>query len=184
MPHYRICPKDANGDPLEEVILKTAEENIVMLTRYREREIGCESTIHGLLQSVVEAASRAYRRRKIRNPAAYLISAYQHAADKLLDRENRIVLMDSASLELIQIAPSVSWEDEVHRRLVLEKIMRAMDSETRRIAGLRLEGYSMDEIGRMLSKSPRRIYFRYRREVHKAVRKALGFPPIGPRNPP
>ena len=180
MLRYRfwIHSKDADGRPLEDVILRAAEENILTLTRYREKEIGCESAINALLQAVVEAASRAHRRRTILNPSGYLVSAYQHAADRFLDRQRRIVGMDTASLELTEIARSGSLEDEILGRLVLEKIMGAMDRETRQIARLRLAGYSMNEIGRALSKSPRRIYFRYRREVQKAVNKVLGSPAI------
>ena len=95
MLRYRfwIHSKDASGHPLDETILKAAEENILTLTRYREKEIGCESTINALLQSVVEAASKANRGRTIRNPAGYLVSAYQHAVDKSLDRQKRWVPM-------------------------------------------------------------------------------------------
>jgi hypothetical protein len=176
MPRYRfwIYPKDADGRPLEDVILKAAEENITILTRYREKEIGCESMINTLLQSVVEAASKAHRRRAIQNPIAYLRSAYQHRADKLLDRQKRIVGIDSAWLELPRMVWSVSLEEDIHRRLVLEKILRVMDRDMCQVARLLLAGYSVNEIGRTLSKDPRRLYFRYRRELQKALKKILG----------
>ena len=176
MPKYRfwIHSKDRDGRPLEDAIVQAAENNVAMLTHYRENEIGCESTINALLQTVVESASKAHRRRPIRNPAAYLLSCYQHAADKFLDRERRMVSMDTASLELTQIAETASWEDEIHRRLIREKIIKAMGPEGRRIAELRLAGYSMNEIGRALSENPRQMYFRYRREVQKALKKVLG----------
>jgi hypothetical protein len=180
MHHYRfwIHSKDAAGRPLEDVILKAAEENTLTLTRYREKEIGCESMINALLQSVVEGASKAHQRRTIRNPVAYLRSAYQHAVDKFLDRQKRIVGMDTASLELAEMTRIASWEDAIHQRLVLEQILKAMDRETRQVAYWRWAGYSMNEIGLALSKSPRLIYFRYRRGVQKAVKKVLGSPAI------
>jgi hypothetical protein len=184
MPDYRfwIYPKDTDGRPLQDVILQAAEENVMALTRYREKEIGCESMINALLQSVVEAASKAHRRRAIRHPAVYLRSAYQHRADKLLDREKRMVSMDSVSFELGRIARTDSWEEDIHRRLVLEKILEAMERDMRPVARLWLAGYSMNEIGRTLSKDPRVIYFRYRREVQKALKKVLEATAISRRN--
>src|SRR5438874_10586288 len=122
MPRYQfwIHSKDADGRPLDETIVKAAEDNILTLTRYREKEIGCESMINALMQSVVEAVSKVSRRKTIRNPVAYLVSAYQHVVDKCLDRQQRLVSMEAASLELAQMASGTSGEDEIHRRLVLE----------------------------------------------------------------
>src|SRR5437762_6692397 len=184
MLRYRfwIHSKDASGHPLDETLLKAAEENILMLTRYREKEIGCESTINALLQSVVEAASKANRGRTIRNPAAYLVSAYQHAVDKFLDRQERWVSMDGATLERVHVECGPSWEDEMHRHMVLEKIMNAMDRETRQIAHWRSAGYSMNDIGRALSIRPRLAYSRYRRGVQKAVKRVFGPPAVQPRS--
>ena len=60
----------------------------------------------------------------------------------------------------------------------VKDVVLIMDRETRQVARLRVAGYSMNEIGRALSKSPRLIYFRYWREVQKAVKKVLGSPAI------
>lgn len=144
------------------------------MSRYRERELGCESTINRLLQAVVERASRANRAKTIRNPAAYLASAYQHAVDKFLDREEHYIPMDDAALDTLQPEHGRSWEEEIHRRLDWEKIWNAMDHQTRQVASWRAAGYSMKEIGRALSKDPRLAYVRFRRGVQRAVRKAFG----------
>src|SRR5207247_11001636 len=69
MARYRfwINDKDRKGQPLDENILKTAEEIAPTLTRYRQQEIDCESTSNDMLQSAVEAASKATRRNRIEN---------------------------------------------------------------------------------------------------------------------
>ena len=63
MARYRfwIHDKDRKGRRLDDDILKTAETLAPTLTRYRQQEIDCESTSNDMLQSAVEAASKAKR---------------------------------------------------------------------------------------------------------------------------
>src|SRR5438128_63540 len=70
MARYRfwIHDKDRKGQPLDQNVLKTAEEIAPALTRYRQQEIDCESTSNDMLQSAVEAASKATRKNHIENP--------------------------------------------------------------------------------------------------------------------
>lgn len=145
-----------------------------MLVRYRRDEIGCESTINGLLQSVVERVSRAHGRKSIRNPAAYLHSAYRHVVDKFLERQNRFISIDPGVCDAVAVTATTSWEDDIHRQMVLEKIAKAMDPETRQIAIWRSAGYSTEDIGGFLSCDPRLITVRYRRGVQRALRKVFG----------
>ena len=61
MGRYRfwVHDKDTKGQPLNETILKAADEIGPDLARYRQQEIDCESTSNAMLQSAVEAASEA-----------------------------------------------------------------------------------------------------------------------------
>jgi DNA-directed RNA polymerase specialized sigma24 family protein len=178
MQRYRfwIHSRNAAGQPLEPSIIQAAEESIPMLVRYRRDEIGCESTINGLLQSVVERVSMAHRRKPIRKPAAYLHSAYRHVVDKFLERQNRFVSIDPGVCDAVAVRAAKSWEDDIHRRLVLEKVAKAMDPETRQIAIWRSVGYSTKDIGGFLSCDPRLVTVRYRRGVQRALRKVLERP--------
>src|SRR5690349_4750182 len=74
MTRYRfwIHDKDRKGQPLDEGILKAAEEIAPTLTRYRRDELDCESASNEILQSAVEAASNAKRRNHVENPPGYL----------------------------------------------------------------------------------------------------------------
>lgn len=145
-----------------------------MLVRYRRDEIGCESTINGLLQTVVERVSRAHRRKPIRKPAVYLQSAYRHLVDKFLERQSRSVGIDPRMCDAVAATVAKSWEDDIHRQLVLEKIGKAMDPQTRQIAIWRSAGYSMKDIGGFLSCDPCLVTKRYRRGVQRALRKVFG----------
>src|SRR5206468_837640 len=101
MGRYRfwIYDKDDKGRQLDREILKAAEEITPTLTRYRFQEIGCESMINTLLQSAVDAASKAVHRNPIMNPAGYLVAVYQRFADKYIEREKRVLCVDDAFLE-------------------------------------------------------------------------------------
>src|SRR5262249_38536505 len=65
---FWICNKDRQDPPLDEVILKTAESIAPELTRYRQRELDSAQASNEMLQSAVEATSRAKRRSHINNP--------------------------------------------------------------------------------------------------------------------
>jgi O-6-methylguanine DNA methyltransferase len=57
-----------------------------------------QATANRLLQSAVEAASKAKRTRPIENPTGYVTFAYRRLVDKFLRRQSRIVPVDDAFL--------------------------------------------------------------------------------------
>jgi RNA polymerase sigma factor (sigma-70 family) len=176
MARYRfwIHDKDRKGQPLDENILKTAEEIAPTLTRYRRQEIDCESTSNDILQSAVEAASKAKRRNHVDNPPGYLTSIYKRIVDKFLDRQQKLVPVDDAFLEdLANVGQVRSLEDVIHNRLLMERLIDAMDAETRQICTWRLEGYSEAEIAKLLNTTPNAISVRYTRGFKKAAKDAL-----------
>src|SRR6185295_10075591 len=79
---FWIHKKDEKGRPLDENIVKAAEEIAPALARYRQREIQCESTTNSLLQKAVEVASKANRRRPLEKPIAYFTSIYKRIVDR------------------------------------------------------------------------------------------------------
>ena len=176
MARYRfwIHDKDSKGQPLDKSVLKTAEEIAPALTRYRQQEIDCESTSNEMLQSAVEAASKATRKNHIENPPGYLTSIYKRIVDKFLDREHKLVAVDEEFLEdLANAGQSSSFEDVIHNRLLLERLIDAMDPETRQICSWRLEGYSEAEIAKLLKTTSNAVSVRYTRGFKKAAKNAL-----------
>ena len=176
MARYRfwIHDKDRKGQPLDKNILRTAEEIAPALTRYRQQEIDCESTSNDMLQSAVEAASKATRNNHIENPPGYLTSIYKRIVDKFLDRERKLVAVDEEFLEdLANAGQSSSFEDVIHNRLLLERLLDAMDPETRQICSWRLEGYSEAEIAKLLKTTSNAVSVRYTRGFKKAAKNAL-----------
>ena len=174
MSRYRfwIHKKDDKGRPLDEKIVKAAEEVAPTLARYRQHEIRCESTTNAMLQAAVEAASRAKRTKPIDNPIGYLTFAYKRIVDRFLNREKKLVPVDDTFLEdLSNSRGNTSFEEVLHNRLLLEKLLNSMDTETRQVFDWRLRGFSMNEIAKELRITPNSLSARYTRGLKKAMNK-------------
>src|SRR3989442_2314411 len=154
MARYRFWfhDKDRHGQPLDQNVLKTAEQIAPVLTDYRYEEIDSKSTCNEILQEAVEAASRATRRHFIENLAGYIARIYKRIVDTFLDHKNTVVPVDDDFLETLVNAQyyAPSFEDWMHNRLDLEKLEDAIDPETRRIWDWRKEGYKESEIAQQL----------------------------------
>lgn len=174
MSRYRfwIHKRDDKGRPLDEKIVQAAEEIAPTLARYRQHEIRCESTTNEMLQSAVEAASKAKRMKPIDNPIGYLTLAYKRIVDRFLNRQRKLVSVDDTFLEdLSNARDNASSEELIHTRLFLEKLIDSMDTETREICERRMRGYSMSEIAKELRITPNCLSARYTRGVKKAMQK-------------
>src|ERR1700739_3860747 len=88
---FWIYDKDDEGRPLDETIVKTAEEIRSIVSQYRQQEIDCDSTVNTMLQCAVEAASKASRKNKIRNPKGYLVTVYHRLFDDFFDEQRQWV---------------------------------------------------------------------------------------------
>jgi RNA polymerase sigma factor (sigma-70 family) len=171
---YWIHKKDDKGRPLDESIVKAAEEIAPALARYRQREIRCESMTNSMLQSAVEAASKANRGRPIDNPIAYITSIYKHIVDRTLNRKRRFVPVGEDILEeLMSDREHISFEEMMHNRFLLEKLLQAMDEETRLLCDLRLRGYSIKEIAKERGVKPNTLTAQYKRGLKRATEKVF-----------
>lgn len=168
--------KDKNGQPLDDNILKTAEEIAPLLTRYRKQEIECESICNEILQDAIEAVSHAASKNPIANPAGYLVSVYKRSVDKFLDHKHRLIPLGDEFLEGLVNSGSTqpSSEEWIHNRLVLEKLLKLMDAETRQICMWRLEGYSESQIAKSLGISPNTVCVRFTRGLKEAAKTLFG----------
>ena len=169
---FWIYDKDEEGRPLDEAIVKTAEEIHPTLIQYRQKEIDCDSTVNTILQSAVEAASKASRTNKIRNPRAYLVSVYHRLVDNLLDQRQHYTPTEDAVLEVLaNKAYRISWEDAVNNRLMLGKLIDEMDDYTRQICQWVLSDYSMNEIAKELCITPKLASKRWRTGLRRITKK-------------
>jgi RNA polymerase sigma factor (sigma-70 family) len=176
MSHHRFWfhDKDRNCQPIDTNVLKTAERIAPVLTRYRHQEIDSESTCNDMLQEAVEAASRATHRKQIANLAGYIASIYKHIVDKCLDRKNKLVAVDDDFLaSLANAHPAPSFEEWMHNRLVLEKLIKSIDRETLQIWSWRIEGYSESEIANRLGITANAVSVRITRGIKQAAKDLI-----------
>jgi RNA polymerase sigma factor (sigma-70 family) len=176
MARYRfwLQKKDRNRRPIDKAILNLADEIGPDLARYRQEEIDRESTSKAVLQSAVEAASQATQNSRIENPPGYLTSVYKRVVDKFLARKKTLVPADDSFPEdLSDSKKHESSDGTIQNRLLVEKILNAMDPDTRRICRWRLEGYSMGEIAKELKITPNCLSVRYTRGLKKAASEVL-----------
>ena len=167
---FWIHNKDKNGQPLNEKILKAAEDVSSTVTRYRQQEIGCESTANDILQSAVEAASKATRNGRIENPPGYITSVYKRFVDKFIDHHEKLVPVDSEFLEdLANTQPVNSFEEFILNRLLMEKILKTMDPETRQIFTWKTLGFSVTEIAKELGVRRNLVSLRFNRGMNKVA---------------
>jgi len=175
MARYRfwLYKKDRKGRPIDKAILKIAEEIGHDLAPYRQKELD-ESTSNEMLQSAVEAASQATQNSTIEDPPGYLTSVYKRIVDRFLSRKKRLVPADDSFLGgLANTEGPESFEDAMHDRRLVEKILKAMDPDTRRICQWRLQGYSMREIAKELKITPDCVSVQYTRGLKKAASDVL-----------
>lgn len=178
MARYRfwLHDRDKQGQPLDGDVLKAAEQIAPQLTRYRQQEIDCESTTNDILQTAVEAASRATRTKPIENPAGYLFSVYRRFVDKFLDHRKKTISVGDDFLEDLANAehsPAPSFEEWMHNHILLERLIGLMDPETQRICRWRLEGYSESEIAERLGVTANAVSVRFTRGFKEAAKNLL-----------
>jgi DNA-directed RNA polymerase specialized sigma24 family protein len=167
---FWIHDKDKNGEPLDERILKAVKEILSTLIRYRFQEIGCESTANEILQSAVEAASKSASHKRIDNPHGYITRIYRNFVDNFLDQWSRLVPVENKILEFLANSRRMgSVEELINSRLDLEKLMRVMDAETRRIYNWKRVGFSIGDIAKELRITPNAVSIRLWRGTQKAL---------------
>jgi hypothetical protein len=169
---FWLRDKDKKSRPIDKTIFKVAEEIGRDLQRYRQEKVACESTSNAMLQPAAEAASQVVQNSEIENSLGYLTSVYKRIVDKFLAREKRLVLVNDSFLEdLTNSEGRTSLEGTIHNRLLVEKILEAMDPDTRRICQWRLQGYSMREIAKELKITLNCLSIRYTCGLKNATSK-------------
>ena len=168
---FWLRDKDKKSRPIDKTIFKVAEEIGPDPQRYRQEKVACESTSKAMLQPAA-AASQVVQTSKSENSLGYLTSVYKRTLDKFLAREKRLVLViDSFLKDLANSERHPSLEDPIHNRLLVEKILKAMDPDTRRICQWRLQGYSMREIAKELKITLNCLSIRYTCGLKNATSK-------------
>lgn len=170
-----VCDRDESGEPVDPQFIEAAYALESSLFSYRRREIGCESVTADLIQSSVNAASRAAHSKPVENPPAYLYSVFTRKVDKYLaSRGFEISVGDDFIEDLgVKDADRPPTAEELDERILMREVKAQMDDWTRQVCNMRINGYSIEEIARGLGEPTNRVAVRYSRGISKAANRVI-----------
>jgi DNA-directed RNA polymerase specialized sigma24 family protein len=122
---------------------------------------------YGLLKRAVAAVSGLPpdKRERIRDLPAYLFQTYKRLVLAELEKRNghRKSDIDAAAF----FRPATADADRIDRDILIEELVRRMDSWTREVFETLTLGYSFEEISRALDTNPQVVRNRFRLAVRK-----------------
>lgn len=170
-----ISDSDKSGAPVNQIFIDAAYELAPRLFTYRQEEIGCESVTATLIQSSVNAASRAAARGVVDNPLGYLLTVFVRKVDQFLSRSQMEVtvaddfLEDAANRE----EPENAVETILNNRILVEQALKMMPPNVQELCDLHIiHGLPMEEIARMKGEPRDRLAVRLSRGL-KRIAKAM-----------
>jgi DNA-directed RNA polymerase specialized sigma24 family protein len=170
-----IADSDENGCPVDPKFISAAYDLAPRLFSYRQEEIGCESVTATLIQSSVNAASRAAPLVAIENPFGYLLRVFTRKVDRFLSRSQAEVPAEDEFLE--DAASRQERADAVvtllHNRILAERALSMMSPGVQELCNLHIiHGLPMDTIAEIKGEPSNRLAVRLSRGL-KRVAKAL-----------
>jgi len=98
---------------------------------------------------------------------AGLVAVVNYRSLLRLATKRRLKLIVPTS-NLAEVLRAPDWLEESDRKLLIDKLARELDPETRGLLRLRINGFDWKEIGRMVGLTPEAIRKKFWRDVRKA----------------
>jgi hypothetical protein len=153
-PPFWINDKDDKGQPLDADVVAAAKRiwcRALALTRFRLHDVSRSAEI---LELTAAAVSRALRRRPIepavRDIDAYLLYAFIRRLHRVSARERRLQPVSNPDTLTYSKPEAGRLLSEVESSIQVQELLSYMDSATRRMATLRMEGYPWKHIAQKL----------------------------------
>jgi len=166
-----ISDKDENGVPIDPQFIEAAYALEHSFFNYRQRELGCESMTATLIQSAVNAASRAAHSKPVDNPTAYLMTVFTRKVDKYLAQSAiEVPVGDEFIEDLTARSRDLSaWTKKLEDFILFGEVKSCMDDWTRSVCNMRAAGYSFEEVARDLGEPTNRVMVRYWRGLKRTA---------------
>jgi hypothetical protein len=182
--------KPGGPDPSDEELLEAAREAWPHALAHARRELSKKTAISDrtalateIWERVLRSVSRTRQRSPEHRPAvadlhAYLIGAFRHRFNRVLQREQRRLdtfeaFPSTLDLEKFQSARDVEWASQLEQAIAVKTILAHMDQSTRRIWRARQLGYSWKEIAVHLAITERHAKRKFREGIEK-TRQRMG----------
>jgi len=168
-----IADRDEKGRPVDRVFIDAAHQLADRFFSYRQEEIGCESVTATLIQSSVNAASRAAKGNGVDNPLAYLLRVFVRKVDRFLSRRDPEVAVADDFLE--DVASRGEREGAVEKsliaKLLLKQALGLLRPDERELFELHIvHGRKMDEIAELKGEPANRLAVRLSRGLKRVAR--------------
>lgn len=175
-----ISDKDENGVPIDPQFIEAAYALEHSFFSYRQRELGCESVTATLIQSAVNAASRAAHSKPVDNPTAYLMTVFTRKVDRYLAHSGVEVAVEDEFIEDLSARTRDynAWTKRLENHILLGEVKSYMDAWTRSVCNMRAAGYSFEEVARDLREPTNRVMVRYWRGLKRAADSVFQSKPI------
>ena len=154
-PPFWMSATDRKGRPIPPSLLEIAQLVWPRFLWITERELKDTAQAAEILDRAVCVVARIMHRRGpqagILDPASYLYWVAARILYRTIEREKMIQFIDD--LEPILHPPTVAYRNRLsgtEKKILINQVLRYMDSRTRRIFLLRVLGHSWEQIGALL----------------------------------
>jgi len=163
---------DPDGHPLNPVIAEIAYRKEGEILAYRAEEFRDDAEAANLLEQAAYKTSRVANRIELKDPAAYLYTAYTRFVDATLRTTIQVLGMQPDVLALLA-ACRIETEQDLIKQLTRQEIIALMDEKDRELWELLLVGYKTGHLAAKTGQDVCYIGKRLRRALERALRRLL-----------
>ena len=147
-----ISPIDKHGDPVDAALIETAKQAWpVVVAISRERRMYDISWLREIMEKVVHATSRRMKKdRHVIINMGYFVTSCKNEMTRFATEEGDTDLRPLEELDSQIDARSTTWEDRLHRDLIIDQLLAKIDQKHKDLVVLRLQGERWKFIARTL----------------------------------
>lgn len=163
---------DPDGHPLNPVIAEIAYRKEREILAYRAEEFRDDAEAANLLEQAAYKTSRAANRNELKDPAAYLYTAYTRFVDATLRTTIQVLGIEPDVLASLA-ACRIETEQDLIKKLTRQEIVALMDEKDRELWELLLFGYTTGHLAAKTGQDVCYVGKRLRRALERALRRLL-----------
>ncbi len=167
---FQLNPVDRLGRKIDPTVLAAAEEVFPRALDYGMNLLGDSAAVADVLEEAAAKVSRLLNSKDppgepapISNLAGYVFRAFVRQVNRL--RSTELVLV---SFDEVEQTPRCDPSRQVESKILVDEFLARCDSVTQDMFGLRMKGYSWEEIGRIFEISAHAAEKRFSQALRRA----------------
>ncbi len=149
---FRLNSVDRNGRHIDPAVLSAAEEIFPRALDYGLKVLGDSAVVANVLEEVAAKVSRLLTIKDppdepapIRNLAGYLFRAFVRHVNRV--RSKQLILVSSGEADPASMPRWADPSRQFESKILVDEFLAQCDSVTQDMFGLRMQGFSWEEIG-------------------------------------